>query len=249
MPIITLTTDFGLRDHYVACMKGVIMQIAPKATLVDVSHDIPSHRIMQGAFVLAEVLNWFPPGSVHLAVVDPGVGTPRRILIGKYAGRLVVAPDNGLITFVHQRYPIEELRVVENSRFALPNVSATFHGRDIMAPAAAHLAMGRRPQEFGPQTDRVEVLQVAHPTLDAQHCLTGRIIYVDKFGNLTTNIGPNDLSVVLRHRPAAQVYLGETCIGGVQSTYGNVAAGSPIALIGSSQDHLGPAPDTVVQVK
>ena len=261
MPVITLTTDFGLRDHYVACMKAVIMGIAPKATIIDATHDVESHNVTHGAFILAELINWYPPGTVHLAVIDPGVGTQRRILIGRYAGHYVIAPDNGLITFVHHRYAIEDLRVFENGRFALPNISSTFHGRDVMAPVAAHLAAGRRPADFGPQTDRVEVLQIVHSTHNAQHGVTGRIIYVDKFGNLTTNISHHDVVSALRLRPNAEVHLAGERIGSIQVTYAHVGNGIPLALMGSSGyleiavnggsafDRFKPAPDAAVELR
>ncbi len=113
-PIITLTTDFGTRDHYVAAMKGVILSIAPEARIVDVTHEIEPHAVLQGAFVLRQVWSWFPPGTVHVGVVDPGVGSARRIILGRFAGRYLIAPDNGLATFVHRETPADAIHVVES---------------------------------------------------------------------------------------------------------------------------------------
>ncbi len=261
MPIVTIITDFGWRDHYAAAMKGVILQIAPKTTIVDVTHDIPRHDVLHGAFVLCETAKWFPPGTVHLAVVDPGVGTARRIIVGRYGGQFVVAPDNGLISFLHQQLPAEEVRVLENPRLMMPLVSSTFHGRDVMAPAAAHLAAGRRLQEFGPLTDRVDALKIAHAVVTHDHCLLGQIIHVDGFGNLITNIGVDDLKPIYRWRPDAHVYVAETSVGPVRQTYADVAPGEPIALVGSSgllevsvnggsaQDRFRPPPGTAIELK
>ena len=151
--VITLLTDFGTQDWYVAAVKGVILQIAPEATIVDVTHDLGPQDVVQAAFVLRQTLKWFPPGTIHLAVVDPGVGSNRRLLAGRYAGQYVVAPDNGLITMVHHELPVEAVHWIANRSYALRSVSATFHGRDIMAPAAAHLAAGVAVRQLGPPTD------------------------------------------------------------------------------------------------
>ena len=261
MPIITLTTDFGQRDHYVACLKGVIMQIAPAAAIVDVTHEIERHNILHGAFVLRQVMSWYTAGTIHVVVVDPGVGTPRRIIAARYAGQYVVAPDNGLISFVHHELPVENVHVVENPRLGLPHVSHTFHGRDIIGPAAAHLAGKAKLSDLGPATDHVEVIQVAQPRLLAGHIVQGRIIYSDVFGNLVTNISHEDLASVYRQRPDAGVFLDDTDIGPVRNTYADVPAGKPLALVGSSglleisvnagsaKERLKPQADSVVEVK
>ena len=237
MPIITLLTDFGTQDHYVAAMKGVILQIAPAATIVDITHEIGPQDVVRAAFVLRQTWNWYPRGTVHLAVVDPGVGSSRRIVAGRYAGQYVVAPDNGLISMVHHELRVEAMHVVDNRRYMLATISTTFHGRDIMAPAAAHLAGGVAIQDLGPPTDHVEVLQMAAPQRSADHALTGQVLCADRFGNLITNITRHDLLATFQHRREVKVYLGPTCIGPLRTSYHEVAAGQLLALIGSG-DHL-----------
>ncbi|MCP4246330.1 MAG: SAM-dependent chlorinase/fluorinase [bacterium] len=236
-PIITLLTDFGTQDWYVAAVKGVILQIAPEAVVVDVTHDIEPQDIVQAAFVLRRTLEWFPPGTIHLAVVDPGVGSSRRILAGRYAGQYVVAPDNGLITMVHHELPVEAVHQVANRAFALRSVSATFHGRDIMAPAAAHLAAGVTVRQLGPPTDHVEVLKLAAPRREAGPRLIGEVLCIDRFGNLITNITRHELMRTFRKTRAVEVYLREVSVGPVRTGYHEVATGQPVALIGGS-DHL-----------
>lgn len=235
-PIITLTSDFGLRDHYVACMKGVIIQINPAARIVDVTHEIAPHGVMQAAFVLRQIWPWFPPGTIHVAVVDPGVGTGRRILVGRYNDRFVVAPDNGIISHVHHDAVLQELRSVENRGFFGSEFSPTFHGRDVMAPVAAHLASGVAPQVLGPTTDHLEVLKVSRPHPQDGMRLIGEVLYVDRFGNLISNIAATDLKGLdgdPHHRP--EVLLGGRSVGLLHSTYGDVGLGETVALVGSTQ--------------
>jgi len=261
MSLITLLTDFGRRDHYVAVMKGVMLQIAPQARLIDITHEINPQDVVHAAFVLRQAWSWFPAGSVHLAVVDPGVGSSRRILAGRYAGRFVVAPDNGLISMVHRELPLEAMHVVDNRNYALANVSATFHGRDILAPAAAHVAAGLPLQKLGPSTDHLEILQLAGPQTEQDFGISGRILCADHFGNLITNISRQHLLAIYQHRAEVQVYLDEVCIGPVRSSYHEVAGGQPLALIGSSdyleisvnrgsaRETLAPADEAVVRVR
>ncbi|MFH0982333.1 MAG: SAM-dependent chlorinase/fluorinase [Planctomycetota bacterium] len=237
MGCITLMTDFGASDHYVGVLKGVIHALAPEVKVIDITHDVRAHDVLHAAFILRQVWNWYPAGTVHLAVADPGVGSRRRILAGKYGGQYVVAPDNGLISMVHREVPIEDLRVVENLRFCLPVISATFHGRDIMAPVAAYLARGQNLREFGPATDRLEVLQIEWATSHAHGGVAGSVLYVDRFGNLVTNIRKDDLIRTCRQRADAQVYVNGHCVGPLRTCYADVAAGASLALIGSS-DYL-----------
>ena len=233
MPLITLLTDFGTRDHYVAAIKGVILQIAPQTMIVDVTHEIDPQDVVRAAFVLRQIWDWYPPGTVHLAVVDPGVGSDRRILAGRYTGQYVVAPDNGLISMVHHELRIEAMHEVDNRKYMLPTISATFHGRDIMAPVAAHLAGGVSIQDLGPRTDHVDVLQLAAVQRTSAHGLTGQVLCVDRFGNLITNITRHDLLATVQHHREVKVYLGRVCVGPLRTSYHEVAAGEPLALIGS----------------
>ncbi|MHC4234103.1 MAG: SAM hydrolase/SAM-dependent halogenase family protein [Planctomycetota bacterium] len=237
MPVITLLTDFGTRDHYVAAMKGVILQIAPQVTVVDISHEIDPQDIVRAAFVLRQIWSWYPPDTVHLAVVDPGVGSDRRIIAGRYVGQYVVAPDNGLISMVHRELRVEAVCVVDNRNYMLPSISATFHGRDIMAPVAAHLATGVAIHNLGPPTSHVEVLKLAAPQRAADQRVIGQVLCADRFGNLITNITRQDLLVTFKHRRDPKVYLGQACVGPIRTSYHEVATGEPLALFGSS-DHL-----------
>ncbi len=207
-PIVTLTTDFGTVDGYVAAMKGVMLGIEPRLTVVDVSHDVPPQNVAHGAFALAEATRHFPAGAVHLAVVDPGVGGSRKPLLLVTPDARYVAPDNGLLTRVLARYgsandpdapflsPIlaplpADCRAYElaNPRLRRSQVSHTFHGRDVFAPAAAHLSTGAPPEEFGPPVAEVVWLNLPPPA-ESGSVIEGRIIHVDRFGNLITNIAP-----------------------------------------------------------
>ncbi len=234
MAIITLMSDFGTEEHYVACMKGVILTINPKATIVDITHDIAPHGIVQAAFVLRQIWPWFPPGTVHVVVVDPGVGTSRKILAGRYTDRVVVAPDNGVISLVHRDGQYQELRVVENRKYFGGPLSCTFHGRDVMAPVASHITAGVRLSDLGPLTDHLQFLGLPAPRRDAVS-LTGEVLYIDHFGNLITNISVADVNSLAGRRGRLNVSLGERPIGILHMTYGDVEAGSPVALIGSTQ--------------
>lgn len=235
MPIITLTTDFGERDHYVGVMKGVLLQIAPKATLVDITHEIPAGDVVRTAFVLRQAWGWFPPGTVNLIVVDPGVGTNRRILAGRYDGRYFVAPDNGVISMVHHAFRPEGIHVVEGQARTAGGPSATFHGRDIMAPIAAALALQPDLRRVGPPTDHLEVLNI--PTIEHREdrSLCGEVVYVDGFGNCVTNISRVDLATVLMRDSRSPVFADGKLIGPVHHTYGEVAPGTPVPIIGSSE--------------
>ncbi|MGB4259828.1 MAG: SAM-dependent chlorinase/fluorinase [Phycisphaerae bacterium] len=236
MPVIALLTDFGLRDHYVAAMKGMILQINPKATLVDVCHEIGSQDLFHGAFVLRQVLPYFPPETVFVAVVDPGVGSGRRILAARYSNRFVLAPDNGLLTLVHRDAELQDIRVVENRRYFASTISSTFHGRDIFAPVAAHLSRGVALAEFGPRAQQVHILSIAQSVRQPDGNIAGQVMLVDRFGNLITNISELDISAARAPRRGKpwEVFLGDRRIGPIQTTYADVGPGEPVALIGSS---------------
>ncbi len=234
MALITLTTDFGMRDAYVAQMKGVIASIAPLARVIDVTHEIPPFNVFHAAHVLRSLRGWFPPETIHVVVVDPGVGTDRRILLARTGGQFFLVPDNGVITFVHRDAAIEDLVVVEDRRYFLPRISTTFHGRDIFAPVAAHLASGVKPQRFGRTTDRLELLPADLQLVTDRTCVTGRVVYVDRFGNLVTNISEKDLGPLLHRPQAVEVRINEIPIGPLRSAYAEAAPGRPLALIGST---------------
>ncbi len=235
VPPITLITDFGDKDYYVGAMKGVILRIAAEATIVDITHRIDSHNIVHGAFILRHTVGWYPPQTVHVAVVDPGVGSGRRILAARYSGQIVIVPDNGLISLVHRDLQLEEMYSVENSHYFPGPVSRTFHGRDIIAPVAAHVASGVRLSQLGPSAGQIDVLQLPTPTRLHPVGLRGCVLYVDHFGNLVTNISADDLAGVCRSKLEIQVHLGDAGIGPIRATYSDVPLHEPVAMVGSSR--------------
>ena len=248
MRVITLTTDFGTADGYVGVMKGVMLSIAPGVRLVDLSHEVPPQDVRRAAFVLYTAVPFFPPDTVHLAVVDPGVGTDRRAIAVQVPQGFLVGPDNGLFTYVLAE--AEEWRAVElrDSAYRLPQVSGTFHGRDIFAPAAAHLARGVPMERLGPPVPDPVLLPL--PRLEVREDrLEGEVLYIDRFGNVVTSIGRlrwagNGLVLDAAFRRAAPplrlaaagavVKVGGRTIQGVRRTYGEVAVGESLALVGST---------------
>lgn len=231
-PIITLTTDFGAASPYVAQMKGVILSRNPDATVVDVTHAVPPQDVRQGARVLEEVCPHFPAGSVHVAVVDPGVGTPRRIVCASMAARFYVAPDNGLLSRLARRTRPSLVVSATNEKFWREEVSRTFHGRDIMAPLAAALTQGVDPAEFGPAVD--DLVELAWPEVEiGERSLRAEVVSVDSFGNLIT-----DVTAAQLHGAAGDAPLRIECGGrptsGLVRSYAEAAGGSLVALIGSS---------------
>jgi S-adenosylmethionine hydrolase len=182
--VISLLTDFGDADYYVGAVKGTLARLAPGAAILDISHEVPPGNVTAGAFLLAAAAPAFPAGSVHLAVVDPGVGSERKILAARWRGSWLVAPDNGLLSGF---FPEAEARSVERNDLFLSGPGATFHGRDRFAPVAGYLARGESWQELGPRLERPVVLSAPPPTRDARG-LTGRVVHVDRFGNLVTDL-------------------------------------------------------------
>jgi S-adenosyl-L-methionine hydrolase (adenosine-forming) len=227
-PIITLTSDFGLSDHYVAAMKAVLIRTCPQARLIDVTHNVPRHDILCGSITLERAIDGFPPETVHLAVVDPGVGTDRRLIIGRIKQQYVVCPDNGLITWARNVHGADWVREIT---WRPKTSSATFHGRDVMAPTAARIACGDDLREFSREIDDPVLLQdLTPPANNGDLPPRGKIIHIDHFGNATTNIRQE----VLRKLPSANVKIRRRTIGRLKKTYWDVAPGKPLALIGSS---------------
>jgi S-adenosylmethionine hydrolase len=230
--IVTLTTDFGLQDPYVAEMKAAILGICPNAVAVDVTHDIAKFSIRMGAFVLASAVPYFPDGSVHLAVVDPGVGTPRRPIVIQTKKGFFVGPDNGVLVLAAQKQSIENIHELTNPQFMLPKVSNTFHGRDVFAPAAAHLLNGVKPAEFGPEISEAAMVEFAHATRKNDE-LIGEVLHVDGFGNIITNITEPEVEQN-RLKGAVKVEL-TSCELRLEfcRAYGEMKPHEPLALIGS----------------
>jgi len=233
--IITLTTDYGTQDHYAGVLKGVILRLAPQARLVDVTHDVGPHDIVQAAFILRQIWSRFPEGTIHLVIVDPGVGTDRLVIVGRYGGRYVVAPDNGLVTFVHRAIRVEALHVLEDRRYFLEEPSATFQGRDIMAPVAAHLANGVPPRAFGRVCDRLEMLPTPERADTAPDGFCGQVLYVDRFGTLVTNIHAEQLAAdPLNPKSRWSIFVGEHELGPVRETFASVPVDAALAIVGGS---------------
>ena len=232
MSIITLTTDFGMGSPYVAAIKGVILSINPDATLVDLSHDIRPQDIRQGALVLADVSWLFPEGTIHVAVIDPGVGTGRPIVYAQIGSQHYVSPDNGLLSeLIGRRAPSRIIRL-ENPRFWRTPVSSTFHGRDIMAPVAAHLSLGLNPADLGSEVALVKSLDLPKPRIRPGR-IDGVVLEVDSFGNLITNITADLLEgYPTDERVCTVCGIYETW--GILSAYAQQHAGMFIALVGST---------------
>jgi len=247
--LLTLTTDFGARDGYVAAMKGALLTACPDATLVDISHEVPPYDVAHGAFVLALASGHFPPGTIHVAVVDPSVGSSRRAVVVVTPEGSFVGPDNGLFTYVLERcYQDQTLNhdlkgtphlfepitvsipdsctafVLDDPRFWLNPVSDTFHGRDIFAPVAGHLASGIRPSELGRRIYDIVTLWVPRPVRCGE-LVRGIVVYVDQFGNLVTNIKPGTLSEI------EHVEIQGIRIYGFARSYQE--SSGPLALLGS----------------
>ena len=219
--VITFTTDFGLSDAYVAQMKAAVLRIAPNARLIDVTHLIPRHDILAGSFAIERAIAGFDAGAVHVGVVDPGVGTDRRLIALHTRGQWVLCPDNAMITWTLRRHGGVTYRLT----WRPPNVSDVFHGRDLLAPIAAMLSTGTSIDELGdPVTDPV-LLDVAPAEMDAT---TGRVIHIDHFGNCTTNLLADRLPLGVR-----MVQAGLHAIGPLRRTYADVPVGRPLALVGS----------------
>jgi S-adenosylmethionine hydrolase len=229
--IVTLTTDFGLGGPYVAALKGVLLGLAPGTQLVDVCHTISPQNILEGSFVLAGIVDVFPKGTVHLAVVDPGVGTQRRLIAVSVSDQWFVLPDNGLITGVARRQCPTGIWEITNPALQRSVVSATFHGRDILAPAAAHLVSGGDCTELGPSRDHFVRLRNFEPNA-AEHGFVGEVIFRDAFGNLITNVSEDRLGDTARDRWTIEI-AGES-IQGIVHTYSDRPPGSLVALFGSS---------------
>src|SRR5229473_7783595 len=190
-PIITLTTDFGLSDHYAGTMKGVILGICPQAEIVDLSHQVGTYEVMEGAFLVAQAYRYFPLGTVHVVVIDPGVGTARRPILAEAAGQRFVAPDNGVLSMMYAREK-PKVRWVTAEKYFLRPVSQTFHGRDIFAPVGAHLARGVAPGKMGKLITDYMRLHSERPVRTARRGWTGTVLKIDRFGNLITNFPAAD---------------------------------------------------------
>ena len=240
--IITLTTDFGIRDTYVGIMKGVILGINPNVQVVDLTHAIPPQDIYEAAFSIYAAHSYFPKGTIHVIVVDPGVGSDRRAIACRMDNAFFVCPDNGVLSYLLQSTEDEvpqSINAVEiqNKAYYLPEVSNTFHGRDIFAPVAAHLSLGVPLEDIGPPVQRLVQLPIQAPELSG-NTLTGQIVKIDRFGNAITNISESAIAG-LESAPTEGISVYEIRIGSVRlnrfnRAYAESGVGKPLAIIGSS---------------
>lgn len=230
-PLITLTTDFGPGSPYVAQMKGVILSGCRDVDLVDLTHAIEPQNIREGAVVLADATPRFPAGTIHVAVVDPGVGTSRRLIYVEIGAQRYLAPDNGLVSLLVRQTAPSRTLVLENRDYWLPQTSHTFHGRDILAPVAAHLAAGIDPARLGPSLSSPVMLEMA-PLQKTTSGVTGEVIYVDSFGNAITNISRDEVTLLGDHARLT-VECQQRTIHGLIPTYGAALAGELVALFDS----------------
>ena len=232
MSLITLTTDFGVDSPYVAQMKGAVLSVAASVNIVDVTHSVCAQDVLHGALVLADTAFVFPEGTIHVAVVDPGVGSERMIVAAKVEGHWFVAPDNGLLTGVTHGRSVESLWKVTNRDLWRPHVSSTFHGRDIMGPVAAHLSLGVSPNLIGPPLEDITRLRWPECRADGNG-LIGEVVVVDSFGNLLTNISRSDVEAI-QSDGNWQVTCGNIVIDGIATHYASGKGGDVISLFGSS---------------
>jgi S-adenosyl-L-methionine hydrolase (adenosine-forming) len=233
--IITLLTDFGLSDAYVAMMKGVILSINKNAELIDITHSINTGSILQGAYILKETFSYFPVGTVHVAVVDPGVGSGRRIIAVNAAGHFFTGPDNGILWPIIEKYKDVTIYELTEDKYFRPRVTSTFHGRDVFAPVAAHISLGLDINQLGRPVKDPEKLELPLP-FKHDNTLTGQITRIDNFGNLITNITADDLAGFLGNNEPV-IHTGIIKIHGLSKTYSDKEKGELLALI-NSVNHL-----------
>jgi S-adenosylmethionine hydrolase len=231
-PIITLTTDFGLKDPYVAGIKAVVLDICPAATIVDISHEIEKFNIRMGAYILASASPYFPKGTIHVAVVDPGVGTKRKPILIQTKQAYFIGPDNGILSLAARNRDIEHIYEITNQNLMLAKISDTFHGRDLFAPTAAHLANGTPPADFGPQTRKIVTPDFTR-VIRKKNTLIGEVLYIDSFGNIITNIDKKKLTSI-KTRKTVNIKLGNTRLTiKLCRSYTEERPQKPLAIIGS----------------
>lgn len=230
-PTITLTTDFGLQDHYVGAMKAIILDICPNIRMIDISHDIPPQDIMAGAWIVRNSAMLFPPHTVHLVVVDPGVGTERNPVAVQIEDQYFIGPDNGIFSLISEAYDYKAVRI-NNKSYWRKQRSNTFHGRDIFAPVAAHLANGVNFQDLGDPISELVTYRWAIPISDKDG-VQGWVVHIDRFGNLVTNISES----LIRESSLSsgfKIYVGNIILKEIKTTFASVTDGEPVAYIGSS---------------
>ncbi len=233
-PVITLITDFGLQDGYVGVVKGVITKINPSVKIIDISNNIESQDIFQAAYVLYSSYAYFPKGTIHVVVVDPGVGSNRKVLCLKTKDYLFIAPDNGVLSFIAAREESPSIREVTNKKLFLPEISDTFHGRDIFAPTAAHLSKGFSYKDLGKRVSKIKEIDLPKPIRSPGGMLRGEIIYVDGFGNLITNINRDMIDRLREKTENLAIAVGRRKLNKISNSYADVGVGDVVAIFGSA---------------
>jgi S-adenosylmethionine hydrolase len=237
MTAISLLTDFGLADPYVGIMKGVILSVNPSARIVDITHDVPPQDILEASYLIRSAYSYFPLGTVHVVIVDPGVGSDRSIVCMELNGYRFLAPDNGVLSQIFSEGDIERAVYVENADYFLKSISHTFHGRDIFSPVAAHLSMGLDMGVFGTNAspNDLERLRLPQPERINEKTLAGTVMSIDRFGNLVTNIRQLDISTLLERskKEKIEVHIGNQRILGLSKSYDAVLPRQSLVLLGS----------------
>jgi S-adenosylmethionine hydrolase len=229
-PILTLTTDFGLSDHYVGAMKGVILGICPRARIVDITHLVSPYEITEGAYLIAQACRTFPKKTVHVVVVDPGVGTARRPILMEAGGQYFIAPDNGVLSMIYLR-ETAKVRLISNEKYFRHPVSKTFHGRDIFAPVAAHLAAGVTPAQFGKRIENYLRPVFQKPQRAGKRTWVGQILKIDHFGNIITNFHVDDFPGLENQNVTFSVGPQEVTV--IARNYAEAAVGELFSIVGS----------------
>jgi S-adenosylmethionine hydrolase len=232
-PIITLTTDFGTNDHFVGAVKGVILDIVPEAAIVDITHAIQAYDVLDGAIAISQTYAYFPTGTVHMVVVDPGVGTTRRAIIASSDGYHFVAPDNGVLSMVYAKEERIHVRHITSDHYFRQPVSSTFHGRDVFAPCAAYLAKMVDSHKFGEEIEDYVKFAAPRPKPNGENKLRAVVLKVDRFGNLITNVTPEDAPALFSGKSSFKIVVGNKEITTVRSAYAEGAQGEVFGILGS----------------
>ena len=233
-PIVTLTTDFGLNDHFVGTVKGVILDICPEVTIVDISHSVQAFDILDGALAIAQAYSYFPAGTVHMVVVDPGVGTARRPIIASSDRYHFVVPDNGVLSLVYAREERMHVRDISSDHYFLQPICNTFHARDIFAPVASYLAKGVDSQKFGEEVEDFVRFNAPRPKPANGNSFRGVVLKVDRFGNLITNFTAQDVPALFGAQvPPFKVVVGKSEVTSMKNSYAEGDPGEVFAILGS----------------
>ncbi len=232
-PIITLTTDFGTNDHYVGAMKGVILDITPDAQIVDISHAVQAFDVLDGALAISQAYSYFPNGTVHMVVVDPGVGTTRRPILASSDGYHFVAPDNGVLSMVYAREERIHVRHISSEHYFRMPVSNTFHGRDVFAPVAAYLAKMVDSHKFGDEIEDYVKFAAPRPKAAGENRMRGVVLKIDRFGNLITNVTPDDAPALFAESAKFKIVVGSREITDIRKLYAEGTPGEVFGIVGS----------------